>query len=402
MRESRVHLLVLYANYTPFLSYFDDWLDALADFPAFTTIAIDVVAKGAGKRIRRALREVDAVVLLHSTNGDTTTYIEPYAAMLADRRVPLLSFVGNELNLPSSPIAEKRKLLAAIQPDWIATQLLEEAGRFLFGDIARRGVISIPHALNPKAFCETKPPAERTIDIGVRSARYLPILGDDDRNRIIEKFAELGRIGRLTTDIDGARLDRAGWSALLNRCRGTISTEAGSWYLERDDATVNAIRSYIQSTNRAPVLLRDSLLGRVGAKLPWRLRRMLRRVLSNGLVRHEAMEFERLSMAETHARFFAHKPTPVTYNKCISSRHFDAIGTKTCQIMFRGRFNDILVPDHHYLALDQDFGNIDEVLRRFTDFDERRRITESAFTHVLSAHTYWHRACRLEFLLRAV
>ncbi len=47
--------------------------------------------------------------------------------------------------------------------------------------------------------------------------------------------------------------------------------------------------------------------------------------------------------------------------------------------MLNGRFNDILQPDRHYLALDPDLGNLDDVLRRFVDNDERTAVTEAAY-----------------------
>src|SRR5581483_10314462 len=100
MRESRIRLLVLHADYTAQLSYYDDWRDALKDHPGFDTIAVDIMSRDAGGRIRRALPDVDAVVLLHSTNADTTAHLEAHGSLLADRRVPLLAFVGNEVNLP--------------------------------------------------------------------------------------------------------------------------------------------------------------------------------------------------------------------------------------------------------------------------------------------------------------
>ena len=71
--------------------------------------------------------------------------------------------------------------------------------------------------------------------------------------------------------------------------------------------------------------------------------------------------------------------------------HFDAAGTKTCQIMFRGRFNDILLADEHYFALEPDFSNVDEVLRRFRDPRERSRVADAAHDLVLREHTYAHR-----------
>ena len=74
--------------------------------------------------------------------------------------------------------------------------------------------------------------------------------------------------------------------------------------------------------------------------------------------------------------FFARRERTPVYGKCISSRHFDAIGTKTCRIMLYGRFNDILVANRHYLALTDDFSDLDEVLRRFSDAPTRQEIVE--------------------------
>jgi hypothetical protein len=108
-------------------------------------------------------------------------------------------------------------------------------------------------------------------------------------------------------------------------------------------------------------------------------------------VRHEALVNEAIDPQEIHERFFAGRQRPAIHGKCISSRHFDAAGTKTCQIMFRGRFNDILVADEHYIALEPDLANVDEVLDRFRDPDERSRIAGSSYALVAGSHTYEHR-----------
>jgi hypothetical protein len=65
------------------------------------------------------------------------------------------------------------------------------------------------------------------------------------------------------------------------------------------------------------------------------------------------------------------------------------------QIMFPGRYNDILEAGRHYLALQPDFSNIDEVMARFRDRAERERIAEAAHAHVMAAHTYPHRMAQL-------
>ena len=399
MAESTIRLLMIFAHYTDRLSYYDDWLDAFRQHGSFDVVEFNVAVRDQQGALRENIRNCDAIVLLHSTNGDTTIYLEPYASVLADRKVPLLSFVGNEVNLPGSPMAEKRRVLSIIRPDWIATQLLQDAGDYLFGDIAGRAVVSIPHALNHYAFRATMPVDGRPIDIGARVARYLPQLGDDDRNRIVDAFRKLGSEGQLKVDISDQRLGREGWAEFLNQCTATVSSEAGSWYLERDDATVNAIRAYVLGNTSGVVIANDSALRALGHKLPWWVRAGLRSVLGTGLIRHEALINENLSYEGIHARYFARRARPTFYGKCISSRHFDAIGTKTCQIMFPGRFNDILVADKHYIALASDFSNLSEVLDRFRDPTERQRVLEAAHAHVMEAHTYAHRMDCIEAIL---
>jgi hypothetical protein len=388
--SDQIRLLVFYAHYTTRLSYNDDWLDAFLSSPLFATQAIDIV-KVAPTDVARAMRNVDAAVLLHSTNSDTFIYLEPFARVLAQRKVPLLSFVGNEVNLPGSPVAEKRRVLKTIQPDWIATQLLKEAGEFLFGDLAKRGTVAIPHALNEKIFCATRTLDDRSIDVGARSVKYTPHLGDNDRNRINEFFKKLGEQGRIHADIGNARFNRAGWADFLNKCKATISSEAGSFFLECDDATVNAVRGFIRAKAGGMVIANDSPLRRLGHKLPWPVRAALRRILGRGPLKHEMLLNEQADFDEVYRRFFAGKAKPAVYGKCISSRHFDAAGTKTMQILFPGRYNDILVADKHYFALAPDFGNIDEAIDTLRDLKKRSEIAEEAHTLMLERHTYAHR-----------
>jgi spore maturation protein CgeB len=391
MRESRIRLLTLHAQYTDKLSYFDDWLDAIRQYPGFDVVAIDIVSAGARRRIRRAIREVDAVVLLHSTNGDSIRYLDRLVPVLANRRVPLITFVGNEINLPGFTIAGKRRVFNAIQPEWIATQLLQEAGEYLFGDIPTRGIVPIPHALNPSAFRPMGDPAMRPIDIGSRVMKYTPHVGDNDRNRIADAFVKIGCERGMKVDISNTRFDRSRWANFLNLCKGTVSTEAGSWFLEKDDATVESIRRYVYEQTSGIVIANDSRLWAVARAVPLWVRRRTKWTLRALGVRYETVVNEAQAYSEIHARFFTNKPRPPIYGKCISSRHFEAIGTKTCQIMFRARFNDILEADRHYLALDHDFSNLEDVLARFSDSAQRQAIVDEAYAHVMDAHTYAHR-----------
>jgi hypothetical protein len=100
------------------------------------------------------------------------------------------------------------------------------------------------------------------------------------------------------------------------------------------------------------------------------------------------------SFEEISRLFFKDYPNPVS-GRCVSSRHFEAIAAGACQILLPGRYNDILRPDEHYLALARDFGNVDDVLARFRDVSERRRMVERTREYVLAEHTLRHRVAAM-------
>ncbi len=386
--------LILYADYTTRLSYYDDWLDGFRESPDFAITTINICERGARQALARWIAAVDVVVLLHSTNADTLVYLDPLRSVLKDRRGKLISFVGNEFNSPGTPIADRIELLRDIEADFIATQLLEETGVWLYSDCGGR-VVSIPHALNPNAFRPISPGTERPIDLGTRSARYIAYLGDNDRIRLFDLFDSHTFDPGLVVDVSTTeRLDRQGWCNFLNRCKGTFSNEAGSFYLERDDRTVNEIRSYVlaKEKDRAGIVIaNDSPLRRFGHRLPWQIKVALRPILSRGPVRHEMLINETLDFEEIYARFYRDRPHAPVYAKAISSRHFDAIGTQTCQVLLEGRYNDILQPGVHYLSLASDFSNLREVMDEFRDPERRQTIAANARELAMDGHTHRHR-----------
>jgi len=155
--ESKINVLVLYAKYADNVSYYDDWIDAFVNEDEFHTTPVNLLKIHGAHHIKRKISESECIVLHHSTNADTTKYIEPLVGNLRDRKGVLLSFVGNEYNRPVGGIREKRALFNHIEPDFVATQCLLEAGEFLFGDCVRERVIAIPHALNPGVFTPDRP-----------------------------------------------------------------------------------------------------------------------------------------------------------------------------------------------------------------------------------------------------
>src|SRR5690606_13486558 len=165
---------------------------------------------------------------------------------------------------------------------------------------------------------------------------------------LIEWFETHGRSRGLVVDVRRQRVSREQWNRFLNGCKAVIGAESGTYYLNERGHVLDRARAYNLRENRSAT-------------------------------------FE-----EVYERFFANQPREVS-GKSISSRHFEPIGTRTCQILLEGRYNDILRPNEHYIPVKRDLSNLDEALDRFRDERTRRRITEDAYEYVMGHHTYAHR-----------
>jgi hypothetical protein len=401
LRDSRIATVVLTVQYGVRASYYEDWLDAFAAAPGFAATAFNLFRAGERRAAARAVREAELVVALHPCTADTLDFLDPLRPALQARRGRLLVLVGNEYNLPWIRLADKRALLGDVAADWVGTQLPLAAGEWLYAGTGAR-VLAVPHAVNERVFRRDKPDAARPIDLGARSFRYPVYLGDDERNRVYDRFAQLGPAAGLRVDIaNEARLDRRGWANFLNDCRGTIGSEAGTWHLERDDRTALAIRDFLRERTPGPVIRADGRLHALARRLPYGVKARLGAALRRSPLRHEAFAAGEDDFAEIHRRFFAGRPRCPAYSKCISSRHFEAAAAGTCQLLIEGRYNDILQAGEHYIALDPDLANAAEALARFRDPAERARIASAAHDLVLGAHTYHHRLAALQAALLA-
>ncbi len=390
--DSRLRTLLLSLNYPNRVSYYDDWRDAFMGHPAFDCTELNIL-RLSPQRLARQLDQFDAIIALHSSNSDTLDFLRRLAPVLGQRkRARFISFVGNEYNSPYVSMPDRTRLLRDARCDLIATQLLQEAGEHLYADSGAK-VVSVPHALNPAVFQPGLEHGARRRDFGVKGYRYPAFLGDDDRNRFLSCVADIARKGALTLDVsEDRRLGRGDWAAYLADCRGTLSTEAGSWYISPDDALMTRVVDYLRERRSGLVISNESTIRRAVRHLPMPLKSLLWSIAKHGPVRFEVIDDNNADFADVHEKIFRDVPRPKVYGKAISSRHFDAIGTKTCQVMQRGRFNDILQADVHYIAVEPDHSNIQEALRRFADASERQRIVDNVYEFAMCSHTYTHRA----------
>lgn len=394
--------LLLHSSYTDQMSYFDDWVDAFKVHRNFQSECINVfnASQDFTKGVSKKIESVDLIILHHSMNGDTLDYLKPFMSALKNRKGKLVSFVGNEVNLPILGMAAKIKNLQEIKPDIIATQLLEEAGLWLYEDCTDSKVISLPHALNPKAFLSKREILGREIDIGTRSSRYGVYIGDNDRNNIISFFHENSKNLNLKVDLgldsnSQKRFNRDQWSNFLESCKATLSTEAGSFYLEKDDKIINEIKSYLTKKSTKIVLPHDSFAREVYRRLvPSYVRSFIVSMIRDKVVEVDKIDND-CDFEEIYEKFFATAAKAPVYTKAISSRHFDAIGTGTLNVMYPGRYNDVLVPGEHYFELKRDHSNVDDLKDILADERALTKVTRAAYEHVIAEHTHEKRLDKL-------
>lgn len=399
--ESRIRTLILTLVYPHKASYYDDWLDAFFEHPEFDC-SIENILKAKPSELEKSIDRWDAIIVMHAATADSVEDLMRIAPSLAQRnKAKLFAFVGNEYNSAVAPIADKITTLGAIRPDVVATQLLKEAGDFLYQGCGAQ-TLSVPHGLNPKIFRPGPPHSSRGIDIGARSFRYPASIGDNDRNRLFEYFQVEAKRLDLVVDIDQVRrFGRDDWAKFLRSSRGTVSTEAGSWYLDRDDSLALKVHEHISKSKTILTLSARNPLRRLVRLLPNTIKESLAKVLRGGPVGYEGFEPRDIDFAEVYEKFFREAKKAPVYTKAVSSRHFDAIGSKTSQIMIEGRFNDVLEPNKHYFALKADLSNVDDVIQRFRDDRQRDLVTEQAYSHVMERHTLQHRLTSIANVLRA-
>jgi hypothetical protein len=327
-------------------SYMDDWKDAFCASPALDVEVCNVTDLVAYARARTAIREYPLVVILHSVAGDRMSLLLRTAPWFQNRRGALAVFIGNEYDL----MEEKIEFLREAGAEFICSQLPLTTARWLYEECRDSTVLPMAHALNPAAYRPTGP-CPRPIDVAFIGDLYERVIGDRERTDIVRFFERRGSEYGLECVIRSQRMRRGDWAQFLNQCAAVIGAESGTYYLDRDGRILAGAKRFLAA--------------------------------------HPEATFE-----EVYEACFRQAKGYVS-GKAVSSRHFEPIGTKTCQILVEGDYNGILKAGRHYISVKRDLSNIDDAVRQFTDVAYRTRIVEEAYDYVRGAHTYGDRVKHL-------
>ena len=190
---------------------------------------------------------------------------------------------------------------------------------------------------------------DRRIDIGYRSRKLPYFIGKagQEKQQIAEGFIQRAAGLNLKLDIsvdEQQRIYGTAWYQFLANCRGCLGVEGGS--------SVFDIEGVIQKQYK-------------------------QLVSSNPAVKFQEMHEKVLQPWEDRIPYRSFTP-----------RHFEAAAFRVCQILFKGDYSGMMEPMVHYIPLEKDFSNFDEVIRMFADTKLRHKLTEQAHDDLIASGRY--------------
>jgi len=193
------------------------------------------------------------------------------------------------------------------------------------------------------------PLAQRPIFIGYRGRD----IGGRYGRLAFDKF-EIGRRMKeecdrrgIATDIamdEASRIYGTAWYEFIGRCRAMLGSESGSNVFDYDGSIEARYRRMKAAMGRAPSYAEFA---------PY--------------IRDRELEIE---MGQ------------------ISPRVFECAALRTPMVLFRGRYSDAIEPGEHYIALEKDFSNVDDVLAKLRDIPALEAMVERAHAHLVASGSF--------------
>ena len=203
-----------------------------------------------------------------------------------------------------------------------------------------------------------KPLAQREYLIGYRGRELGPWYGALGRQKleIGRRMKEICAEQGLRVDIewsDDKRIYGAQWYEFISNCRATLATESGSDVFDFD----GSLKATVEKAMRLhPEMTSDEAYERYIRQHDGKLR-----------------------------------------GRGISPKVFEAIALGTALVMFEGHYSGAVEPGAHYIVLNEDFSNVDEVLGRLKDDAYLAELTQRAYRDVVQSGRYSYRHFIEEF-----
>lgn len=205
---------------------------------------------------------------------------------------------------------------------------------------------------------QPRPLSDRLIEVGYRG-RSLPYwLGrlGHEKIEIGRAFLERAAETDLRCDIawtESARIYGDRWNAFMSSSRAMLASESGSSIIDYDGSVERAVQAY--------------------------------------LARHPTAPYEEVE--EAVLRPLASGPVMNT----VSPRLFEAAAHRTAMVMFPGEYAGVVQPWEHYLPLEKDLSNFDEIVGHLRDLPALGQMVERAYGDVIASGSHSERTFIQEF-----
>lgn len=315
------------------------------------------------------LSSFDAIVIHYSLALALESYVGPQSRRaLAAFRGTKAVFIQDEYRFVNATL----DVLEACGVDIVFTCLApaEAAriyGRVRDGKLLTQQVLTgyVPHWLT---HYPPIPLAARKTMVGYRGRTYPAWHGEQGREKVrIGKLfkRDAKRLG-ITTDIawsESSRLYGRDWVDFIRSCQAVLAVESGASVFDFDGAVAARSESFAALVERPHPI--------------------------PGLARKASYETLR-------DRFFSGREDEIDIAQ-ISPRVFEAIALRTLIIAYPGRYSDVMQPWRHYVPLNKDHGNMDEVTAVLRDPERVAEIVANAYAEIALNPAYGYSAMIEQF-----
>jgi len=314
--------------------------------------------RGMARSIALDLDHFDVVVIHYSVVISSPQYFPPdFYAKLKRFRGLKIEFIQDDYRWVDRETAASRDIginvLFTVAPEPAAGQLYDER----LPGVRRVQTLTgyVPDNLRDRPL---RPLDERPVDVGYR-ARDLPFwLGRLAREKawIGQRFLELAPAYGLRCDIAWTEHDRIygdRWVEFVSSCRATLGTESGASIADFDGSVEAAVLTYLNA--------------------------------------HPAASYEQVHDAVLQ---------PYEGNvviKVISPRIFEAASLGTAMVLFPGDYSGVVRRDEHYIGLEKDFSNMDEVVHKLRDDTFIAAMTKRTLDHLINSGRWSYQAFITQF-----
>lgn len=207
----------------------------------------------------------------------------------------------------------------------------------------------------PEDLLKIKPKSlkDRKIDVGYRTRKLPPWQGRGgyEKWKIGDLFEKVAPEYNIKTDISFNESDRIygrAWIEFIRNCRAMLGTAGG--------ATIYDFTGDVQKNTQ------------------------------KYLKEHPNATFKEVSLALNYSEI-----DNANY-MVITPRHFEMAALRTAMVMYRDSYSGILIPEQHYIVLERDFSNINEVMQKLHDDDFLNALTQRTYEEVACNTKYWFRS----------